>query len=180
MSNNPGYAPRNTISPYLALDFQLPQEESKFREFIAERERTTATILNTHEIGQYELQELLSGKTFYSEGQSPRKPRYVFRKVLQWEDETNEDSPNLPNTTIGSMLHGITLTSDGFFTNIYAVSKNPAAVAGEQKYIKISFASPTSADNIAIWCDDNRVYIETGKDRSAWTETNIILEYIKA
>lgn len=172
MSANTGYGPINAIAPFLPDEFQLPQEEKDFKEFYAERERITSSTVNIREIGQYEKQELLTAQTWYSINQNPRKARYVFRKVL--------DFGALPNNTTKSIAHGITLSPTGFFTNMYAVSKNPAAAPGSEKYIRITFASPTVTDNIAIWCDDTNVYIKSGADWSAWTETNIILEYIKA
>lgn len=169
--STPSYSPQNAISPFLPDEFQLPTEEGRFKEFYAERERKTASELNVREIGQFEKQELMSGQTWFSVNSGPKKPRYVFRKVI--------DFGALPATTTKSVAHGISLTSEGFFTKIIAVSKNPSAIAGEQKYIQIGFASPIDDDNIAIWCDDTDVYIQTGSDRTAWTQTYAVLEYIK-
>lgn len=187
---NNRYGPKNAISSYLPDEFQLPDDENEFKEFYAERERITSSVLNIREIGQYQLQELLTAQTWFpiANTNTPGRSniqRYVFRKVLIWADATNIiapgiPSPNLPNATTGNMAHGITFQPTGFFTNIYAVSKNPSAAPGQQKYINITFASPTSSECIAIYCDDTNVYIKTGNNRSAWTQTYIILEYIKA
>jgi hypothetical protein len=181
MSYNNTFGPANSVVNFLAEEFQLPEEGEDFEEFYTQRERDTASAINVREIGRYSLQEIVTGQTWFGSNSATQSnlPRFVFRKVLKWVDATNANSTNLPNNTTGSMAHGITLTSTGFFTNIYAESKNPSATSGQQKYIIIGFASPTAGESIAIWCDDTKVYIKTGNNRSAWTQTNIILEYIK-
>lgn len=164
------YGPPNTISPYLPDEFQLPTDEKQYREFIAERERRTASSLNVREIGQFELQELLSGQTWFTVNSNPKQSRSVFRKVI---DFGPLGSPSK------SVAHGITITSTGFFTKVIAVAKNPTAPAGKPKYFQIPYASPVLNDNIEIFCDDTKVYIKTGKNQVDVTQVYCVLEYIK-
>lgn len=165
------YGPTNTISPYLPEEFQLPVDEKQYREFISERERRTASNVNIREIGQFELQELLSGQTWFTVSNNPKRSRSVFRKVI--------DFGALPNATTKSVAHNITMTSTGFFTKVIAVAKNPTAAAGTPKYFQIPYASPVLNDNIEIFCDDTNVYIKTGKNQTAVTQVYCVLEYIK-
>jgi hypothetical protein len=83
------FAPANTQTAFLPVEFQVEKEEKLFKELIAKRERLTATILNVKEIAQYELRELLNGQQWFNPGTSQaysqtstRMPRYGFRTTF--------------------------------------------------------------------------------------------------
>ena len=111
--------------------------------------------------GQYFSSPALSSAT-------PQNPalRGVFRKVINFGA--------LPNTGIKSVAHNIDPTASFSFTRIYGCSTNPST-----SYIPLPYASPTLANNIELNADATNVNVTTGSDRTAYTITYIVLEYIK-
>jgi hypothetical protein len=167
---NNRYGPKNSISSYLPDEFQLPDDENEFKEFYAERERITSSVLNIREIGQYQLQELLTAQTWFpiANTNAPGKSniqRYVFRKVIQ--------SGQLPNNSIQTIPHGINMQPTGFFTNMYATSNDGTT------YIMVPYSAPAPGQ-ITIYADRTNVYIQTYESWAGYNNTNVILEYIKA
>lgn len=127
--------------------------------------------LNHKDTGIYAEEEFVNGQNFpalpTTPGDTPQPPRQVFRKIIQFGA--------LPDNTTKSEAHGITVTSGFNFTRIYAASSDKTG----SNYIPIPFASPTLADNIALTVDATNVNITTGSDRTAFTDTWVILEYLK-
>ncbi len=111
--------------------------------------------------GQYFTNPALSSAT-------PQNPalRGVFRKVINFGA--------LPNTGTKSVAHNIAPTASFSFTRIYGCSTNPST-----SYIPLPYASPTLANNIELNADATNVNVTTGSDRTAYTITYIVLEYIK-
>jgi len=127
--------------------------------------------LNNKDSAIYSQEEFVNGQSFpalpTTPGASPQQPRQVFRKIVEFGA--------LPNTATKSVAHGITVTSGFNFTRIYATSSDKVA----NSYIPIPYASPTAANNIEINVDSTNVNITTGINRAAYTDTWVILEYLK-
>jgi len=141
-----------------------------------------AMAVNNKDTGIYPTDEFVCGQTFFpnpaydSSTATTPKLRQVWRKVFRWVDVATGLDRALPNNGMQTQPHGIALTTDLFFTRIYATSYNPAG----QFWIPIPFTSPGAlAGGIELWIDNANIKIITGSDRTAFTKTVVVLEYIK-
>lgn len=129
--------------------------------------------VNLKDTGYYVLEEYINGQVFFTNPTSPmtlqsEKTRQVFRKVI--------DFGPLPDTATKTVPHGIAPDASFTFTRIYATASDPINLL----YLPIPFASTIAvANNIEIVVDAVNVRIRTGINRSAFTRTFVILEYIK-
>jgi len=121
-----------------------------------------ATLLNLKDTGQYPTEEFVCGKQYVLAGVTHQ----VFRKVI--------DFGALPNAATTSVLHNITITNDLKVTEIYGASTDPGAA-----FIPLPYSSPTLVENIELKADSTHVIVTTGDDRSGFTETLIVIEFIK-
>jgi hypothetical protein len=131
-----------------------------------------AVATNAKDSAFYNNSEFVTGGQFFanpalSSGTSFNPTlRPVFRKVINFGA--------LPNTGSKSVAHGITITPSFSFTRIYATATNP-----NTSFIPIPYASPILVNNIELSVDLTNVTITTGSDRTAYTLTYVVLEYIK-
>ncbi len=132
-----------------------------------------ANILNVKDTGQYQLSEFVNGQVYFSNpalssatALSP-EDRQVFRKVINFG--------GLPNTGTKTVAHGITCTVMTSFTRIYGCATDTAG-----NYIPLPYASPTDADEIELKVDGTNVTIITGSDRTNFTITYVVLEYLQS
>jgi len=129
--------------------------------------------LNTKDSGYYALTEFINGQVWFPDpaltSSTLQKPtlRQVFRRVVNFGA--------LPNTGTKSVAHGLTITAGFSFTRIYGCATDPSTT-----FIPLPYASPVLADNIELWVDAANVNIKTGKDRTGFTTTYAIIEYIKS
>lgn len=126
-----------------------------------------ATILNTKDSGYYVQQEFVTGTLWFPRtGNDPLQVRSVWRKVI--------DFGQLPNTSIKSVAHGITIdtNNDLTFTRIYATATDPVAF----DFIPIPY---TLTNPIKLFVTQNNVNIETSSDRTRFTRCFVVLEYLK-
>ena len=132
-----------------------------------------ALMTNIKDTGYYILTEFVNGQTFFpnealssTTPQSPR-PRQVFRKVVNFGA--------LPNAASKTAAHGITIDSNLTFTRIYATASDPTG----NSYLPIPYASATANNIIELSVDATDITITTGIDRTAYTTTYVVLEYLK-
>jgi len=129
--------------------------------------------INLRDAGYYDTLEFLNGQQFFPNpalnSSSTTQPSYrgVYRKVINFGA--------LPNAGTKSVAHRITCTTRTSFTRIYGASTDPVGL----NYIPIPYASPTAANNIELKVDATNVTIITGSNRSAFTITYVILEYLQ-
>jgi len=144
-------------------------------------------ILNMKDTGYYTLNEFANSQYFYplevpaATYNTIQEPRPVYRKVINFGA--------LPNTALKSVAHGIQgiVPSTGLpttfrFTRIYGCATKPGSVAPPvtAQFIPIPYVSTNSlAEGIEIDVTATNVRIRTGSDRSAYTSTFVILEYVK-
>ncbi len=133
-----------------------------------------ANVLNVKDTGQYQLSEFVNGQVYFSNpalnsgtAQYP-EDRQVLRKVIYY-------TTALPNAGVAVIPHGITCTPMTTFTRIYGVANDTTG----KNYIPLPFASPTLVDNIELKVDGTNVTITTGSNRSNFTKTYIILEFLQ-
>lgn len=132
-----------------------------------------AINLNLKDTGYYTLDEFLNSQLYFpnpalnsTTSQSPEF-RQVFRKII--------DFGALPDTTFKPMPHGLTITNNFSFTRIYATASDPVGL----NYIPIPYASASGTENIELSVNATDVIITTASDRTAFTKTYVVLEYIK-
>ncbi len=127
--------------------------------------------LNKKDSAYYFEEEFINGQVFPSPvtASASQEGLQVFRKVIKFGA--------LPSSTTKVMPHGLTITTNFNFTRIYgcATDPNPAG----QTYIPLPYASPVAANNIELKVDNTNVSVTAGSNRSAFTTTWIVIEYLK-
>lgn len=136
--------------------------------------------LNNRDSGYYAQEEYVNGQLFYPDytrvnsATTPVAYRQVYRKVI--------DTGALLDTDTTRAAHGITLlpeTAIGnttfIFTRIYGCATDPA----NRIFLPLPFASPTLAENIKVFVDRTNINITTGSNRTAFTTSHVVVEYIK-
>lgn len=133
-----------------------------------------ALVLNIKDTGHYQVTETVNGQLYFSNpaynSSTAINPalRQVYRKVINY-------TTALPNTGTATIAHGIPCTTSTTFTRIYGVANDPVGF----NYIPLPYASPTLANNIELKVDATNVTIITGSNRTAFTITYIVLEYMQ-
>jgi len=160
---------------FLPENYILPDAFSE--EFIVKLREYLNTISinnNTKDSAFYITDELASGglfiPTFGNTKAQNATYRAMYRKVIEFGA--------LPNTATKSVAHGITTTENYSFIKIYGGATDPG-VSTITSTLPLPFASPTLNENIKVDVDATNVNITTGIDRTAYTRSYIILEYIK-
>lgn len=180
MAFNPGnqvgsFVPTTNIWD-VGLLHEVDVNSPQFKELLIrlyQNVNTIALALNTKDSGYYVTSEFVNGQIYF---QNPALNsltttlptlRQVFRTVVNFG--------TLPNATTKSVAHNIPINAAYSFTRIYATSSDQVALT----YIPIPYASPTDADNIELNVDATNVNITTGSNRTNYTVTYVVLEYIK-
>lgn len=173
--------PRGNLLPTtLSIDiqrlYQVDINSAEFRTLlvnIAQSINNIMVAVNSKPSGSYSTNEVASGSTFYPDPilssyttQSPSM-RQIINKVV--------NIGTLPNTATKSVAHGITWGSNFLLIGI----KGAATNAAKNKAIELGYSSPIPAENISVWTDNTNVNIKTGMDRTEYTDSQIILEFIK-
>lgn len=155
--------------------YELDVNSQEFKEFLVRLRQSIndiALVVNVKDSGYYFDQEFVNGQAYFpnpslssTTSQNP-VPRQVFRTVVNFGA--------LPDTASKSVAHNLTIDSNFSFTRIYGTATNPST-----SFIPIPYASPTGANAIEISVDATNVTITTGSNRTAYTTTYVVLEYIK-
>jgi len=128
--------------------------------------------MNTRDAGFYTEEEFVNGQVFPPTatipGNSPSSTRQAFRKLVQFGA--------LPNTATKNVAHGITVNNNLTFTRIYGAATDKVA----HTYIPLPYASPTLNENVSLSADGTNIIITTGIDRTAYTDTWVIVEFLKS
>jgi len=133
-----------------------------------------AEVINVKDTGLYQVTELVNGQQYFSNpaynSSTANQPalRNVYRKVINY-------TTALPNNNTATIAHGITCTASTTFTRIYATASDQSGF----NYIPIPYASSTSANNIELRVNGTNVIIITGSNRTNFTQTYIVLEYMQ-
>ena len=152
---------------YLPLYDTVPEKWQESREFLVENLKKISDVVNVREIGWYLEDANLTGKQFIQGTQVPTEYRSIFRKVVVFGA--------LPAAGSKSVPHGIKFDNNFTLIHLYASATQPATLA-----IPIPFAEQiTPANgNIEIFMDPTYVTIAVGSNRSAFTRTFVIIEYL--
>lgn len=161
----------------IQIIYELDINSTEFKEFLVRLRQSVndiALAVNLKDSALYYPQEFVNGQIYFpnpaldSTTSTYPDPRQVYRLIV--------DFGSLPDTGIKSVPHNLAPDSFFSFTRIYATASDKTGLT----YIPIPYASPVLADNIAIDVDAVNVNITTGSNRSNYTVTYVVLEYIKS
>lgn len=171
------FVPTTNIFEIENLD-EIELNSPEFRAFLASLRRTLnkiSIVLNTKDSAIYYPEEFVCGQIYFpnpsldaTTAQEPT-PRQVFRKVINFG--------TLPDTATKTVTHGITFPSPNTytFTRIYGAATH----ATIKSFLPLPYASPTLVNNIQMNITNTSISITTGANRSNYTTTYVVLEYIK-
>lgn len=134
-----------------------------------------STMTNLKDSAIYDQTEFVTGQQFFKDpaldSTTAAKPqlRQTYRKVINFGA--------LPNANIKTVVHGITTDVNTSFTRIYGVATDPIA----KMYIPLPYGCCAAKANcIELWANGTHVCIDTcTTDRSGYTKTYVVLEYMK-
>jgi hypothetical protein len=136
-------------------------------------------ILNSKASGLYVNEEIVSGELLFpdynridSATSSSQQLRQGYRKTIQ--------TGTLPNSGTISIPHNIVFPpTAGDTTAIMMVIGGCATDPVNRQFIPLPFSSPVLAENIKVTVNNTHVIITTGSNRSSFTQSHIVLGYIK-
>jgi len=159
---------------YVPVYDVIPANWDDSRAVIVEQLKRIANAVNIREVGWYLDEELLSGKAFIptanllADGGTSQQFRQVLRKVI--------DFGALPAAGVKSVPHGISFTANFTLVQMYAAATDPVALSA----IPIPYASPNALNEaVALNMDSVNVNIGVGVNRSNYTRTYIVIEYLQ-
>lgn len=153
----------------------FPEEfNDDFRIKLRQYLNDSSVSLNSKENGFYFQEEVPTGRQFIPLFSTSKSQNVQYRPVYR----TVVDFGSLPNTAAKSVAHGLTTTQNYSLVNIYGAATDPAA-ATMTSGIALPFSSPVLANNIALEMNATNIIITTGSNRTAYTRTFVVLEYIK-
>lgn len=156
MSASPSFSQGN----YLQENFTIPTDPLERDEFFKRTLESFARFINRKDTGQYETVEVQNNQTF--PGSSPQNKNFIYRKVIS--------TGILPNIATNSIAHGISgINNNWNFTRIYGSAFDPAAT----NWISIP------NENIGITVDNTNINITTTVNLTAYTSSQVILEFYK-
>lgn len=130
---------------------------------------TMAVQVNAREIGYYDVTNInVNGQQYFPNRERPESFRAGMRKFIYYPMAL----PNAAGTI--AIPHTISVTSTTTFTRIYGVTNN----TGGYSALPLPFASPTAAQNISLEVNATDVLLTVGADRSAYTQTYLVLDFI--
>lgn len=127
------FAPFNTNFSWLPVEFEIPPDPQNQRKFINDRERLTASIVNTKSNGNHQKVELLNGDQWFTTVTNGQEvPKYGFRYTF-----------DLVELNGGALVPGLTVI------NLSLVA-NPIAIQGITNPLP-SWGSATIAGPIYVF-----------------------------
>lgn len=153
----------------LPENYILPEDKEEFLIKLREYLNSITQVLNTKDSGLYDNVLTITGQQFFplftTASSSSINYRSVLRKVI--------DCGSLPNSTTKSVAHGLNFTANDTVTRIYGAATNP-----NTSWIPLPYSSSILANNIELNVDSSNVNIITGSNRTAYTRTFVVIEYI--
>ncbi len=157
---------------YVPVYDVVPYKWEDARPFIVEQLKRITNALNMREIGFFLDQELLSGKQFIpgvniaTDGGSSQQFRTVLRKVV--------DCGALPNTGTKQVPHEIVVDANFTLIDLFGAATDPVGLTS----IDLGHAAAPPFQ-VEIFLDATNVNIVTGSNRSNYTRSFIIIEYMQ-
>ena len=131
----------------------------------------SALVINNKISGTFYDAETLTGGTYLPDpattGEIGRYGRSIFRQTINFGP--------LPNAGAKSVIHRIIVPPNMKLVHMYGGTTDPAT----SSFLPLPFASTTLNQNIQLEANATNVIITTGIDRTAYTETFVVMEYLK-
>lgn len=164
------------VSTTSSLDVSEIGREPDVKKLIARLYQALNNIsiaVNLKDTGYYPEKEFVCGQLFFpSDGSNSSVRgnvayRSVFRKVI--------NVGTLPNSTSKNVPHYMNTT--GYtFTRIYGTATDPSAA---RLFIPLPYFANGSGSSVALWVNGTDVKLQTSGNMSNYTESHVVLEYIK-
>jgi len=153
--------------------------ETEFTTRLRQNFNNIVMALNVKDSGYYSQEEFVNGQLYFpdysrsdSANSTPPLFRQVFRKVI--------NTGTLPNAGTATIAHGITfLPTAGNTTFIATRIYGAATDQANRIMLPLPYASPTLNQNISVYVDATNIYITTGIDRTAFTVSQVVVEFLK-
>lgn len=157
------FNPTNSLAPYLQTSVFFPDDFDAFRLKFLSLYRDIANIVNTRQIGVYDLQEFLTGESWFTTG-DPQKKRQPYRKVFE----------------IGAIATGATSTTAHSLTNITAFTHiYGTCITDVVDFRPIPYASATAVNlQIELKVDATNITIINGAAAPNITSAIVVLDYL--
>jgi len=149
-------------------------QSSEFKELVIklyENNNEMAQIINLKDTGIYDINEFVCGQTYFPTVDSSDSRRTTFRQV--YRKVINFGA--LLDAAAKTVAHAIDITDNVTVTRVYGSSTDTTG----HTYIPLPYASPTLVDNIELSLDATNVIVTTGKDRTAYDTTYVVVEYLR-
>lgn len=152
----------SSLQNQIPLSIELSQDPKDMRYEINDLYQGIASSLNNKVGGLYVPQEKGNAELYFTAG-NPQKFRNVYRMTV--------DFGALPNAGSKSVPHNIPGWDSNFrLTAAWGAATDPIALE----------ALPIPNDGILLEINSTDVTVTTTSNRSAFTETTIVIEYTKA
>jgi len=160
------------LESYVPVYNVVPEKWEDARAVIVEQLKRLSTAVNIREIGWFLDEELLSGKAFIPgtnnalDGGTSQQYRQILRKVI--------DTGTLPNTGTKKVPHGIKIDSNFTLIDLFGAATDPVAL------FSIDLGHAAAAPfQVEIFLDATDINIVTGSNRSSYTRSFVVIEYIQ-
>ena len=152
---------KSGLQNQLPLSIELPEDQKDLRVRLNDLYQKIANTVNTKEGGLYVPEEKVSGSQYF-DPKNTQKNKNVYRMTV--------DFGSLPNATSKSVPHNIQGWNLNFrLTRSYGASTDPEALE----------AIPIPNDGILLEINQTDVTITTTTDRTAFSDTTVVIEYTK-
>lgn len=173
-SQNQGlYVPTTNVWDVQEL-YAMDVNSQQFKELLVrlyQNVNNIALALNNKDSALYFEQEFVNAQLFFNPNSTdPNNQRQVFRKVINFG--------SLPDNTIKSVAHGITFDSNSNLTRLYGAATDPVGLT----FIPLPYASanpPPTQDTIELYADATNVNVVTDDNRTNYTRSVVIIEWVK-
>lgn len=161
------------LESYVPVYDTVPSDWKDARPFLVEVLKKISNAVNIREIGWHLDEELLSGKAFIPSATPPgNETPQQFRQMLRMVVDTG----TLPNNGTISIPHNITVDYNFTLINMFGGATDPINLIS----LPLPFVdSPVFNFPIEVYMDATNVNIITSSDRTTFTRSFIIIEYIQ-
>lgn len=171
LENTGNYVQQTPIFDVQSL-YESDVSSPEFKELLVrlyQQVNNVTQVLNLKASGYHLAQEFANGKYFFpTVGQDQLTLRQNFT--------TTVNTGQLPNTGVINIPHNIPNMSSLYTaTVIYGAATDPTGPT----WISLPYASPVLANNIQVDVGPVNVTITTGSNRTNFTRSIIIIEYLK-
>lgn len=169
------YVPTSQVfDPSFMKDLDI--NGSEFKDFITRLHQginNISLVLNVKESGYYVPSEFLTGQLFppVPAEVDPDKLNFQFRQSFRMYIDTG----TLPNAGTKSVPHNVDFNSNFTLTKIWGAATDPTG-----NYIPLPYVSTSSlSNNITLEATSTNIIITTGSNRTNFTRSQVVIEYLK-